>query len=272
MLHASLFISTYNMSRHLELVLEGVIRQSFTHFEILICDDGSNTETRDLVRKFMTKTQIPIRHFWQEHQGFRKCRILNQALRAAQGEICIFLDGDCIPHEHFVFDHVKYSERGRYLAGRRVELGQKFSSTITPEMVKDGFFDGPTFKLLQSVRAGDSEHFQRSLRVEARWLRRVMKMTKVDDLKGCNYSVSRAALEEINGFDEDYEGYGREDTDVEIRLQNLGLTIKSMKGLALQYHVWHERRAFTPKNDDRLELLKASKRYRCEKGLVQIKQ
>ena len=75
-------------------------------------------------------------------------------------------------------------------------------------------------------------------------------------------------METINGFDETYEGYGREDTDVELRLQNLGLKIKSLKGIALQFHVWHPRREFTPANDQRLEELKTSKRIRCKNGLT----
>ena len=73
----------------------------------------------------------------------------------------------------------------------------------------------------------------------------------------------------INGFDEAYEGYGREDTDVEIRLKNMGLKMKSLKGLALQYHVWHERRGFTPVNDSLLQEAILSKKIRCKKGLIQ---
>ncbi len=94
-------------------------------------------------------------------------------------------------------------------------------------------------------------------------------MHRVDDMKGCNYSVYRRHLIAINGFDEKYEGYGREDTDIEIRLQNLGLSIKSMKGLALQYHVWHPRREFTTANDDRLDEIKRTGRVSCEQGLRQ---
>ena len=93
---------------------------------------------------------------------------------------------------------------------------------------------------------------------------------KVVDLKGCNFSVSRNAMLSINGFDEAYEGYGREDSDVEIRLQNLGLRIQSLRGLAIQFHVWHARRAFTPTNDSRLEDVRRSRRVRCERGIEPI--
>ena len=97
-------------------------------------------------------------------------------------------------------------------------------------------------------------------------------MDRVDDLKGCNYSASKKVFEQLNGFDEGYEGYGREDTDIEIRMQNLGLKIKSLKGIALQFHLWHPRREFTPANDSRLDELKKSGRTLCADGLTPKKQ
>lgn len=266
---ASLLLATYEMPGHLELVCAALERQSARDFEVLLCDDGSGEPTAEVIRAFAARADFPVRHFRQEHQGFRKCRILNQALREARGETFVFLDGDCIPHRDYIRDHLAQQEEGRYLAGRRVELGPRISGTLTPEMVREGFFDRPALSLIASALSGDTEFLQRSVRVPWHPLRRLLKMDRVVDMKGCNYSVPRKALEALNGFDEEYEGYGREDTDVEIRLQNLGYRIKSMKGLALQFHVWHPRREFTPSNEARLEELRKSGRIRCERGWFQ---
>jgi GT2 family glycosyltransferase len=89
----------------------------------------------------------------------------------------------------------------------------------------------------------------------------------VADLKGCNFSVSRAAMLAIDGFDRSYEGYGREDTDVELRLQNLGLRIRSAKNLCLQFHLWHEPRAFTPANEALLDEVRRTKRVKALRGI-----
>jgi glycosyltransferase involved in cell wall biosynthesis len=266
---ASLFVSTYEMPKHLSLVLAGLLHQSTRDFEVIICDDGSGAETREIIDQFREKSRMTVHHVWQTNEGFRKCRILNEGLRRSHGKICVFLDGDCVPHCHFMRDHICSQEEGRYLAGRRVELGPKISASLTPDEVESGFFDYPRPKLVTSILSGDSEYLNRTVRVPWQPLRKILKMDRVADLKGCNYSVSKAALVELNGFDEEYEGYGREDTDIELRLQNLGFKIKSLKGLALQYHVWHPRREFTPKNDHRLEQLAQSGRVRCERGLVQ---
>ncbi|MEN9724005.1 MAG: hypothetical protein RJB38_1991 [Pseudomonadota bacterium] len=266
-LAASLLVSTYEMPRHLELVLEGLVRQSTRDFELLICDDGSGSETAAIVNRFKATAPFAVTHLWQENQGFRKCRILNEGLRRSSGKTLIFLDGDCVPHRHFVRDHLEQQAPGHYLAGRRVELGPKISATLTPEKIRQGYFDFPMPSLIWSALTGETEFIQRALRIGHASLRSRLGMNRIVDLKGCNYSVSREHLEAINGFDEAYEGYGREDTDVEIRLQNRGLQIKSLKGLAIQFHVWHPRREFTPKNDDRLEELRKSGRIRCERGL-----
>ncbi len=268
MVKASLFVATYEMPKHLELVLTGLSRQSSKDFELWICDDGSGPSTGEVIERFKKSAAFPVGHLRQEHQGFRKCRILNEALRRAQGEIAIFLDGDCVPHPHFIRDHIEQQEPGRYLAGRRVELGPEVSAWLTPERIRKGALDTLAHpRVLWSFARGESEYPNRMLRLTLPWLRKRLGMDRVVDLKGCNYSVARQALVDINGFDEEYEGYGREDTDVEIRLQNLGLKIKSLKGLALQYHVWHPRREFTPRNETTLQHAKDIHRVRCERGL-----
>jgi len=273
---ASLLLATYDMPRHLELVLAGLARQDMSpgSFEILICDDGSGAETRAIIDSFKARSPFPVTHLWQDHQGFRKCRILNEALRIARGHTLIFLDGDCIPHPRFISDHVSQQQEGYYLAGRRVELGPWFSATLSTNDIQKGLLDGPSLRLLQSCLKEDSLYFQRSIRVPTtpawKWLRGPMKLNDVPDLKGCNFSLPRSAMEAINGFDEAYEGYGREDTDVEIRLRNLGLRIKSMKGLALQFHVWHPRRGFTAANESLLEEARQTKRVACAKGIRKI--
>ncbi len=95
-------------------------------------------------------------------------------------------------------------------------------------------------------------------------------MEKVDDMKGCNFSVDRESLLKVNGFDEDYEGYAREDTDLEVRLQNLGLKIKSLKGLAIQYHVWHNRLPESENNKRKLIQTSAVTEPACKNGLVKL--
>ncbi len=267
---ASVILTTFDHPRPLEWILYSLANQSFQNFELILCDDGSGHETRNMVNEFKNLAPFHLEYLWQENKGFRKCKILNEALRRSKGQILIFLDGDCVPSRHFVKDHLDFFSESTYSAGRRVELGEKISNSLSLQDVKKGFFNRPRLKLFLDVLFGTSNFFHRTIRLTTPWIRKILKLNRVLDMKGCNYSVSRDALIEINGFDEDYEGYGREDTDVELRLQNLGLKIKSLKNIACQYHVWHPRLDFTPKNEDRLDALKNSDRYRCHNGLQTV--
>lgn len=257
------------MPHHLALVLAALSRQSFQDFEIILCDDGSGKETNDVAEKFYSCAKIPLVHLWQENLGFRKCRLLNEGIRKSSGEILIFLDGDCVPHFEFISDHVRCTQNGVFSAGRRVEVSRIMSGKITENDVKNGFFDRPSLCLLRDHLFGETVHWNRSIRWGMNpWIRKILKLDQIDDLKGCNFSATRDDLLKINGFDEAYAGYGREDTDVEIRMLNSGLCRRSLKGVALQFHLWHERRGFTPTNERLLESARTLKRIRCERGVL----
>ena len=263
----SVILATYEMPRQLELVLAALSRQRFRDFEILLCDDGSGPNTRAAV-KAETNLGVPLTHLWQENRGFRKCRILNEAIRRSKGELLVFLDGDCVPHRDFVGDHWITRESGTFGAGRRVEVSKRIGERLTTEDIRRGLFDRPSLRLLADDLFGKTEHWNRTIRWGTRpWVRSLLKLDQVVDLKGCNFSVAREDMLAINGFDEAYEGYGREDTDVEIRLLHFGLRRRSLKGIALQFHIWHERRGFTPTNESLLESARNSRRIQCVRGI-----
>lgn len=264
----SLLLATYEMPKHLELVLAALSRQRFRDFEILLCDDGSGPETRNVVREAARSMAIPLTHLWQENKGFRKCRILNEAIRRSKGELLVFLDADCVPHRDFIGDHFATRESGTFGAGRRVEISARIGAKLTPRAIRRGYFDRPRLRVLLDEFFGETEHWNRTIRWGTNgWVRSALGLDRVVDLKGCNFSVAREDMLAINGFDEAYEGYGREDTDVEIRMLHLGLRRRSLKGIALQFHIWHERRGFTPANESLLETARTSRRIRCERGI-----
>jgi glycosyltransferase involved in cell wall biosynthesis len=253
------------------MVLSGLVTQTEKSFEVLIADDGSDERTRQVIDLYRRRVPFEIQHFWQENKGFRKSRILNEAIRAAKGETLIFLDGDCVPHGEFVEQHLALREPGTYVCGRRVDLSKEFTEGLDSARVEGGalnsFATGLMDLWLDCLRKNGSKPLHRAYLVKTPWIRRISKLNRVVDLKGCNFSCARADMLAIEGFDQSYEGYGREDTDVELRLQNLGRKIKSAKNLCLQFHLWHEPRAFTPANETLLNEVKREKRVKALRGL-----
>src|SRR6187402_301013 len=118
----ALLIATYNWPQALHLVLKSAMAQSVLPDEILIADDGSKEETKELIAQFQKDSPIPIRHFWQEDKGFRKSKILNKSVADSTSQYIIQVDGDCIMHPKFVEDHKNAAEKGVYLYGSRVNI------------------------------------------------------------------------------------------------------------------------------------------------------
>ncbi len=247
---ATLIISFYNKIRDLKLVFAGLERQSITNFEVIIADDGSREEVVREVKILTEKSRLNAYHIWHEDHGWRKNMILNQGLARSQGQQIIFIDGDCIPHRHFVKEHIINARSNLVLAGRRVYLGRIFSKKLTPAFVKEGKLESLTTHLFnQSWHAENSIYLPGPVRL--------LIPRKTRGVLGSNFSVTRKDLIDINGFDErySYPSVG-EDTDLEYRLLNNGAKIKSLKFLAIQYHIWHPKLSRKEGYDENLSYLK----------------
>ena len=88
----SLVITTYNWPQALAAVLDSVRLQTLLPLEILIADDGSSDETRQLIRTNAEGFPCPIQHVWQEDNGFQAAAIRNKAASRAKG--CLLHNGN----------------------------------------------------------------------------------------------------------------------------------------------------------------------------------
>src|SRR5690606_34930557 len=118
----AVILSTYNWPRALELSLWGYAAQTFRDFQIVIADDGSGPETREVIERLRGETGLDIVHVWQEDRGFRKSEILNRAILATDRSYLIFSDADIIPRRDFVEVHARLAEPDRFLVGGAVKL------------------------------------------------------------------------------------------------------------------------------------------------------
>jgi GT2 family glycosyltransferase len=234
----SIIIAFYNKVRYLELVLAGFERQAEKDFEILIADDGSGEEAVAGIKRIIRNSGLKIQHIWHEDMGWRKNIILNKAVSQAASEYLIFVDGDCIPHRNFVHEHLRNRKKGIILSGRRLNLSDRISGQLTAEMVRSGFLEKNILTWLIKGIRGEITHAEKGLYLP--WLRPVFRMKK-KDLMGANFSISRNDLYLINGFDERYLAPTvGEDTDIEYRAGLAGIRIRSVRNLAVQYHLYHK--------------------------------
>lgn len=242
----SLICSTYNNPLFLELVLDSIKHQSFKDFELIIADDGSTSETSELIKKYQVNFPVPIVHVWHEDNGWRKCQIHNKAILKAQGKLLAFIDGDCVLAPGFLQDHydVFNREQRKYvLMGRRVELGPELTKSLDLKNYRSKLINGFAFSLLKSCLRDDSRGYSRILSLKYALLRKLFKANNVHDLLGSNFSLPKASMIEVNGFNEDYQR--GEDGELFVRLRNTKHKLLGMKYYAVNFHLWHSRGDYT---------------------------
>jgi len=226
----SVVVSSYNQPGSLRLTLVGFRAQTDTDFELLIADDGSTADVPEVVEEFAASAPFPVRFFTQPHKGFRKARILNDAVVACRGDQILFCDGDCVPLRDFVAIHRAHYQPGTFCTGGRVMLGPEESRRLTPEMVTAGAHE----RLLTPLRRLPLYYAH----VKNVFYRLVGKRSKPRIL-GCNWSVDRHALMAIDGFDEVYDQMSGEDSDARNRLRNWGARGISLWHKAFVLHLDH---------------------------------
>jgi glycosyltransferase involved in cell wall biosynthesis len=253
----SLVISTFNQPDALAKTFAGVARQTQPPQEILIADDGSDDPTRQLVENFSKTSSTPVKHLWHPHDGFRKTIILNKTVAAADGNYLICTDADCVPHPKFVADHAALAERGCWVQGRRCFVREEF----VPEFSAEKF---PAFGwMLAGKITGAAKGVRWPLAI-------VRRDTRQRGIIGCNMAFWRDDLVAVNGYDEDYTGWGTgEDSDIGTRLYHLGRRRKFVYGRAITFHLNHPPapRGHHAASLARLAETMASGKIRCEHGL-----
>ena len=258
----SLIITIYKSTAALNCVLESVKRQTVKPMEVIVTEDGEFDQNRQLLLQWKEKLGIPLVHLTQN----RKPLALNKAILKAQGDYLIFIDGDCLLREDFVASHVEMADEQSFLTGRRVELSEKAARLLTPERIASGYLDFLPLRLYWDALFGETHHLGRFFKTP-KVLRRLLDRGSVDDIRGCNFSVHKKHLVAINGFGNHFSGAYGEDSDVEYRLKFLGLQMKSNKGSAIQFHLWHKTQTKDEGNQVLLQEVLRKGQARTDNGL-----
>jgi len=263
----SLVIAVYNKPENLRFVLAALQRQSFQNFEVIIADDGSDKAPANVVNEAKRIYQFPIKHLWHADKGWRKNTMLNYAIRESKTDYIVFIDGDCIPGKDFLLDHFANREKGKVLLGRRVEHGKRWAKRLTLEKIQSGKFERYSFSDIVDAVRGKSVRLEHGIRISNSFLRTFVE--KSDSILGCNFSTYKEHLAAVNGFDEEYDGPGcGEDSDIFYRLNLIRVTGKSLRNLAIQYHIWHPQTKVSTHNQHRFAETMKRNKPKCKNGLV----
>lgn len=232
----ALLLTTYNWPEALNLVLLSIKQQSLMPDEVIIADDGSTNDTRLLIEDFQKELPVKIKHIWHEDVGFTKTVILNKAFKKIDSDYIIQIDGDIILHKHFIKNHIAFAKENMYLYGSRISLKEDFSKKVLRNKILK-------FHWLNSglLRRGRAIYFPFYNTLFSK-----TKSINSSKLRGCNMSYWKKDAIAINGYNEDFVGWGYEDHDFAQRLLNSGVISKRIKQAAIQFHIYHKE---APKGD-----------------------
>src|SRR5881398_448178 len=198
----SVIVCSYNGGRTLAACLDSLGRLNYSDYEIILIDDGSTDDTRDIAEQFPH-----VRYIYQENHGLSHAR--NTGAAAAKGEVFAYTDSDCMADVDWLY----------YLIGTL--LSCDYAGVGGPNVPP------PAQNWIQACVAaapGGPSHV-------------LLTDIVAEHVPGCNMAFYRWAFENIGGFDAEYHKAG-DDVDFCWRLQQAGCVI-AFSATAI---VWHHRR------------------------------
>lgn len=255
---ASVVVSTYNWPEALELCLLSIANQTVLPNEVVVGDDGSRDDTRQLIERMRPQLPYKLIHVWQEDKGFRLATICNRALARCTSDYVIKIDQDIIMDPHFVEDHVRHAERGYYISGSRAKLTEPFTKKIlASKNYKLSPFTNGVIRKFNAMRIP--------------WLTKFFYKYMLNKLdRGCNMSFWRDDLYAVNGYDGDMVGYGNEDIDLSARIRALGVKKRTIKFSCIEYHIYHPE-ASSKFDDNVWKRNRALREKNASDGIIKIK-
>ena len=265
----SIVVSTFNRDDALDAVLRSLSRQDDRGFEVVVADDGSGPATAALVERWKPRLSVPLQYVWQEHRGFRAGEIRNRAIRAAHGDYVVFLDGDCLVRPDFVATHRSLAETGWFVTGNRALLTPALTGAVLGQGLEPERWGIAAW--LKQRCTGGLNRLAPVLRLPLGPLRK-MRPQAWEGARSCNLAVWRSDLDRVDGFDASFSGWGKEDSDLLVRLLHAGVRRKDGSYATGVLHLWHPAvdRSQLAENEQRLAHVIESRRVKAERGLASL--
>jgi glycosyltransferase involved in cell wall biosynthesis len=267
----SVIVATYNRPDALDAVLRSLSRQTDRTFEVLVADDGSKPDTGAVVATWQVRFQRRVVHVWQPDDGFRLAEVRNRAILVAAGEYCIFLDGDCIARPNFIAMHRVLARPGRFVTGNRVLMSQSLSERILKEKLEP-----ETWTFGEWWEKRRARQINRLAPLYSLPLGPFRNLHQQDwrGAQGCNLAIWRSDLMTVDGFEGGFSSWGREDSDILIRLMHAGVHRKDGRMATGVLHLWHPEadRSRLQENEGRLAEVLSSNRIRAVQGLSALRE
>jgi len=263
----SLIINVFNRLDMLEVCLRTISRQRVMPDEIVLSDDGSEEDIVGFFQAQRQKLAVPMKLIRQKHNGFRLSRVRNNAVKHCSHELLIFVDQDIIiPPSYIQYIHKKKRPQN-FLSSYPVRLSETQSMPFyQPEADLTGLLSAVSRRQLKEIHYKYRKEFMENLMV--RYLGLGVHGAK---LRGGVAVINRDDYIKVNGFDENFIGWGGEDDDLGRRLLAIGKAGYNFAYHCFPVHLYHPPyHGNKPSPNDPYTTLRKKlinpRNYRCEVG------
>lgn len=248
----SVIIPTYNRSDLLAVTLDSLCVQTLSkdEYEVIVVDDGSSDNTKDVIKVYYDK--LNLKYFYQEDRGFRVAKARNMGIEHAEADICVFVDSGVYLEEKCLEEHMRIHKE----SGNEVIIGNVYGFSTKQDY---------RFSLKEKIEeVGISATLSECIETSAYPDTRIPYYKKYNmDISvlpapwvffwTCHVSVMTSMLREVNGFDEMFTSWGAEDLELGYRLfeQGAGFCFASE---TRSLHYPHEHKSAEKKKSDRNNL------------------
>lgn len=268
----SLIVAVYKDIEALDTIVRALKDQTYKNFELVVAEDNNSDEMKEYINSV---TDIEVLHTFQEDNGIQKARSINNAILKSTGDYLVFIDGDCVPQSNFIKSHAYLAEEGKALSGRRVNVGEDLSTKLRKNKLSAMKYERSFLFLYPNMLKDKASHIEQGIYLNPEnFIFSLLQKRKTNlSLLGCNFSCFKKDMLEINGFDESYGATAvADDTDIQWRLEALGVRMKSCKFAANIFHLYHTRADERYSNVicPELELMRERKKignYKALKGI-----
>lgn len=233
----SVIVTVYNRMEYLRNLLICLMNQTTQVDELIIADDGSKENVTNFINDLIPQCNFKIKHVYQEDRGFRKSKSYNNAVRASEGDILVFLDQDCIFSPNLIESVIKNIDKNCF-----IPLKVIWSSEEEKDKIQSLIEGGSSYKNIATIIENN----------KIKKLYKSHKLAKMKNLKymmglkdrgtnivGAAFIFNKEDYIKINGFDEEYTNWGKEDDDISWRAYKSGLKSKLLYLEEPIIHMYH---------------------------------
>lgn len=260
----SVIVTVYNRFKYIENILKCLIAQTQQPYEVIFTDDGSKEDLKELLKKYKSLAKFKIKHIHQEDLGFRKSKACNNAVLECEGDYIIFLDQDAVFPNNLIENFISKKKEGFFSILRVIwsthdemlKIQEKLDEKKDYKEILE-VIDKSQFKKLKKWIIKDKyNNFRYKLKLRDRGT----------GLMGIGFALFKKDYIKINGYDEDFKGWGGEDADLGLRLYYSGLKSVTFSTKLPAIHMCHPLDPTKVSNEDNNKTVFEEKKKEIIKG------